>query len=63
MVEPSLKQAGEKKNEGGEKMNTIAKTLAGVERERERERERVTILEDKTSIFPYALLKLHARDG
>ena len=38
-------------------MNTIAKTLAGVER------ERVTILEDKTSIFPYALLKLYARDG
>ena len=40
-------------------MNAIAKTLAGVERER----ERVTILEDKTSIFPYALLKLYARDG
>ena len=42
-------------------MNAIAKTLAGVEREGER--ERVTILEDKTSIFPYALLKLYARDG
>ena len=61
MVEPNLKLAGEKKNKGGEKMNAIAKTLAGVEREGER--ERVTILEDKTSISPYALLKLHARDG
>ena len=36
-------------------MNAIARTLAGV--------KRATILEDKTSIFPYALLKLHARDG
>ena len=44
-------------------MNAIARTLAGVERGRERERERVAILEDKTSIFPYALLKLYARDG
>ena len=40
-------------------MNAIARTLAGVERER----ERAAILEDKTSIFPYALLKLYARDG
>ena len=39
LVEPNLKQAGEKRNEGGEKMNAIARTLAGVERERERERE------------------------
>ena len=58
-------------------MSIIAKPLAGVERERVTILENkkaelfntlththtICSLEDKTSIFPYALLKLHARDG
>ena len=45
LVELNLKQAREKRTKEEKKMNAIAKTLAGVERERER--ERVTILENK----------------
>ena len=41
-------------------MNTNAKTIARVERERERESYN---LEDRKSIFTYALLNIHARDG
>ena len=58
-------------------MNAIAKPLAGVEKERKRDNSRkqksrivqhsdthtICSLENKTSIFPYALLRLHARDG
>ena len=41
-------------------MNINNETLDTVERERERESYN---LENQASIFPYALLKLHARDG
>ena len=54
-------------------MNAIAKPLAGVERYNSRKQKSrivqhsdthtICSLENKTSIFPYALLKLHARDG
>ena len=56
-------------------MNAIAKPLAGVEKERDNSRKlksrivqhsdthTICSLENKTSIFPYALLRLHARDG
>lgn len=60
-------------------MNAITKPLAGVERERERvtilgnkkaelfntltHTHTICSLENKTSIFPYVLLRSHARDG
>ena len=45
-------------------MNTKPRTVGTVEREREIETHRKTYnLETKTSIFPYALLKLFVRDG
>ena len=49
----------EKRNEGGKIMNIVAKSLEAVHTHT----HTLSPLENKASIFPYTLLKLHARDG